>query len=34
MLGDMMGSALADLGFKSWQDSGTRRDWVRTAGCK
>jgi hypothetical protein len=34
MLGDMKGSAMADLGFKSWQVIGTRGDGVRTAGRK
>jgi len=34
MLGDMMGSAFADLGFKPWTDTAAQGDWLRAAGCK
>jgi RHS repeat-associated protein len=32
--GEWAGNALADRNMKPWQDSGTRSDWLRAAGCK
>jgi RHS repeat-associated protein len=35
MAGELIGKYLStDRNMKPWQDSGTRRDWLRAAGCK